>query len=211
MPGEFVGAEFLLQNAVHRCGVVALDEEHPVDFPIVGAAQLLLVGWRLPGLLDRLEKMRAHHAGLRGQVRECGPRAAFPLSLQHVNTYVKERLALIGDAAHTIHPLAGQGVNLGLLDAAALSEVLCGAQDKKQDIGAFHVLRRYERWRKGDNLMIMAVMDGFKRLFGSSFEPLRALRNTGLNLTNIVAPVKNQIMLHAMGFKGDLPRLARPC
>lgn len=145
-----------------------------------------------------------------GKIVECGPRAAFPLRLQHVNSYVKERLALIGDAAHTIHPLAGQGVNLGLLDAAALSEVLGVACDKNHDIGAFHVLRRYERWRKGDNLLSMAVMDGFKRLFGSSLEPLRTLRNFGLNATNAVMPVKNQIMLHAMGLKGDLPRLARP-
>ena len=145
-----------------------------------------------------------------GRIMECGPRAAFPLRLQHVNSYVKERLALIGDAAHTIHPLAGQGVNLGLLDAAALSEVLGVAREKGHDIGAFHVLRRYERWRKGDNLLVMAVMDGFKRLFGSSLEPLRTLRNFGLNLTNAAMPVKNQIMLHAMGLKGDLPRLARP-
>jgi len=145
-----------------------------------------------------------------GQIVECGPRAAFPLRLQHVNAYVKERLALIGDAAHTIHPLAGQGVNLGLLDAAALSEVLGDASEKGHDIGAYHVLRRYERWRKGDNLLIMAVMDGFKRLFGSSIDPVRSIRNLGLNLTNAMMPVKNQIMLRAMGLKGDLPRLARP-
>jgi len=145
-----------------------------------------------------------------GQIVECGPRAAFPLRLQYVNTYVKDRLALIGDAAHTIHPLAGQGVNLGLLDAAALSEVLCNAFEKGRDIGAFHILRCYERWRKGDNLMVMGVMDGFKRLFGSSIDPVRRIRNFGLDLTNAVMPVKNQIMLHAMGLKGDLPRLARP-
>jgi len=155
------------------------------------------------------ELTRAFDAKL-GQVVECGQRAAFPLRLQHVDTYIKDRLALIGDAAHTIHPLAGQGVNLGLLDAAALSEVLGNACDKHLDIGALHVLRRYERWRKGDNLVVMAVMDGFKRLFGSSLEPLRKIRNVGLNITDAVTPLKNQIMLHAMGLKGDLPRLARP-
>lgn len=144
-----------------------------------------------------------------GPVVECGPRAAFPLRLQHVDSYIKERLALIGDAAHTIHPLAGQGVNLGLLDAAALSEVLGIACDKNHDIGALHVLRRYERWRKGDNLVVMAIMDGFKRLFGSSIVPLRTLRIVGLNITDAVTPLKNQIMLHAMGLKGDLPDLAR--
>lgn len=145
-----------------------------------------------------------------GEVVECGPRAAFPLRLQHSINYVRERLALIGDAAHTIHPLAGQGVNLGLLDAAALLDVLSDAVMKGRDIGAYYVLRRYERWRKGDNLVVMAVMDGFKRLFGSSFVPLRIFRNAGLNITNGLLPVKTRIIEHAMGLKGDLPRLARP-
>jgi 2-octaprenylphenol hydroxylase len=97
-----------------------------------------------------------------------------------------------------------------LLDAATLSEVIIDAGIKGRDIGAFYVLRRYERWRKGDNLLVMAVMDGFKRLFGSSFAPLRILRNAGLDITNSLLPVKARIIEHAMGLKGDLPRLARP-
>lgn len=144
-----------------------------------------------------------------GNVIEVGPRGAFPLKRQHAETYIGNRLALIGDAAHAIHPLAGQGVNLGLLDAASLAEVLLDADAKGKDIGAIHVLRRYERWRKGDNLIMMTAMDGFKKLFGSEVLPLKWLRNEGLSITNKLPPVKNQIMLHAMGYKGDLPALAR--
>jgi 2-octaprenylphenol hydroxylase len=145
-----------------------------------------------------------------GRIESCGERAAFPLRLQYVDTYVQPGLALIGDAAHTVHPLAGQGVNLGILDAASLAEVLLEARAQGKDIAALKVLRRYERWRKGHNLMMMATMDGFKRLFGATWEPLRWMRNAGLNLTNVLPPVKQLIMNHAMGRSGDLPVLARP-
>ncbi len=144
-----------------------------------------------------------------GNVIEVGPRGAFPLKRQHAETYIGHHLALIGDAAHAIHPLAGQGVNLGLLDAAALAEVLLTAHTKGKDIGATHVLRRYERWRKGENLIMMTAMDGFKKLFGSEALPLKWLRNEGLTITDKLPLLKNQIMLHAMGYKGDLPALAR--
>ena len=145
-----------------------------------------------------------------GHIESCGERATFPLRLQYVDSYVQPGLALVGDAAHTVHPLAGQGVNLGILDAASLAEVLLDASDQGKDIASLKVLRRYERWRKGHNLMMMATMDGFKRLFGATWEPLRWARNVGLNLTDELAPVKQLIMNHAMGRNGDLPILARP-
>ena len=145
-----------------------------------------------------------------GRVLACGERAVFPLRLQHTEHYVAPHLALIGDAAHIIHPLAGQGVNLGILDAASLSEVLLDAHRAGKRIGELAVLRRYERWRKGDNLMMMAAMDGFKRLFGSEDRILQWLRGAGLALTNQAGPLKNLISRHAMGRSGDLPRLARP-
>lgn len=144
-----------------------------------------------------------------GRIVEVGERGKFPLRLQHAVDYVKPRLALVGDAAHAIHPLAGQGVNLGLLDAAALAEVILAANEKSRDIGSFATLRRYERWRKGHNLAMMASMDGFKRLFGSSAAPVHWARNFGLNLTNAAGPVKHLFMDLAMGEMGDLPRLAR--
>ena len=144
-----------------------------------------------------------------GQVLEAGPRAAFPLRLQHARRYVGERLVLVGDAAHTIHPLAGQGVNLGLLDAAALAEVIRDRLQRGRDFAATAALRRYERWRKGDNLLTMAVMDGFQRLFGTDFPPLRLARNAGLTAVDRAQPLKNLFMRHAMGLHDDLPRLAR--
>lgn len=144
-----------------------------------------------------------------GAITGVGPRAAFPLQLQYAQSYVKPHVALIGDAAHVVHPLAGQGVNLGLLDAAALAEVLLDAVAAGQDLGALRVLRRYERWRRGENLLMLGVMDGFKRLFGTGLAPVRWLRNWGLNLTDAAKPVKNLLARRAMGLSGDLPRLAR--
>lgn len=144
-----------------------------------------------------------------GEVTAVGPRAAFTLRLSHADRYVDHRVALVGDAAHTVHPLAGQGANLGLADAAALAEVLLDAVQARKDIGARSVLRRYERWRKGDNLAMLGAMDGFKRLFGNNLAPARTLRNLALTLTDAATPVKNLIIRRAMGLEGDLPKLAR--
>lgn len=144
-----------------------------------------------------------------GHILHVGPRGAFPLRLQHAAHYVKPGLALLGDAAHVVHPLAGQGVNLGLLDAATLAEVALDAIAAGQEPGSFKVLRRYERWRKGDNLLMLGVMDGFKRLFGASLPPIPLLRNLGLIATDAAGPLKNFIARRAMGLDGDLPRLAR--
>jgi len=135
-------------------------------------------------------------------------RASFPLQRQHANHYIGQRIALIGDAAHTIHPLAGQGVNLGLLDAATLAEIILAGN--KNSIGSQRELRRYERWRKGDNLLTMSIMDGFKKLFSNNNESLRWLRHNGLNLANNLPPLKQQLIAHAMGQKRDLPQMARP-
>ena len=144
-----------------------------------------------------------------GIIEALGPRAAFPLALSHAHHYTAEGLALIGDAAHTVHPLAGQGVNLGFLDAAALAEVLLDARAAKRDIGAHAMLRRYERWRKADNLATVAVTGGFKYLFGNDLPVVRELRNLGLGLTDAATPIKNRIIRRAAGLEGDLPRLAR--
>jgi 2-octaprenylphenol hydroxylase len=144
-----------------------------------------------------------------GIIQTSSPRASFPLALSHAKTYTAPHLALIGDAAHTVHPLAGQGVNLGFLDAATLAEVLLDAVTKQKDIGAHTVLRRYERWRKGDNLAMISVTGGFKYLFGNELPVVSQLRNWGLDLTNAATPVKNFIMRRASGLKGDLPKLAR--
>ena len=139
-----------------------------------------------------------------GGMASTGPRGGYSLSLQHATAYVRERLALIGNAAHTIHPLAGQGLNIGVSDAAALAQVL--EEAGTEEIGSFRLLRRYERWRKGDNLSVMFAMDGFKRLFSNAIPPLAWARNLGLNLTDQAVPVKNLLMRRALGLSGDLPR-----
>jgi 2-octaprenylphenol hydroxylase len=157
-----------------------------------------------------LGSLQAAFGGRLGRMRSSSARLAFPLQRAHAQRYVAPRMALIGDAAHTVHPLAGQGVNLGLLDAAVLAEVVLDAHRAGRDIGSLSTVRRYERWRKGDNLAMLILTDGLKRLFGSSTSTLVQLRNTGLNLTNALTPLKLTLMRHAAGLAGDLPRLARP-
>ncbi|HET8705945.1 MAG TPA: FAD-dependent monooxygenase, partial [Pseudomonadales bacterium] len=136
-------------------------------------------------------------------------RLAIPLIRRHAPHYAKPRVVLIGDAAHTIHPLAGQGVNLGFLDAAVLIEEIQRAASFKLDPGMLAVLRRFERRRKGHNLTLMAAMQGFKTLFEADPLPIRWLRNEGMRIFNSLPPVKNFIMLQAMGVEGDLPAIAR--
>ncbi len=144
-----------------------------------------------------------------GKVESIGERAAFPLIRRHADEYVKDGMALIGDAAHTIHPLAGQGVNLGILDAAALAEVVLQARAHGRDIASITTLRKYERWRRADNSLMMYSMSGFKNLFGNEQTSLSLIRNAGLNLVDSLGPVKHKFMRHAMGLEGDLPKIAQ--
>jgi 2-octaprenylphenol hydroxylase len=142
-----------------------------------------------------------------GKILQTGPRYTFPLGRAHAKNYVKNRIALIGDAAHRVHPLAGQGANLGILDAATLAEVLAGQQNN--DIGKMSLLRKYERWRKGENLSVLIAMDGFKHAYGSSQSAIQKIRNVGMNAANASPSIKRLIMLNAMGLSGDLPKVAR--
>lgn len=138
-----------------------------------------------------------------------GERGIYPLRLQHASRYIKPGLALIGDAAHVIHPLAGQGVNLGLLDMAELVEVLVQARRRQRPLGMELTLRRYERARKGENIAMQAAMDLIKRLFGSDLPPLKVARNLGLDLADRVSPMKKLLVRNAMGTLGSLPPLAQ--
>jgi len=144
-----------------------------------------------------------------GEVVEAGPRLSFPLGHARAREYVRARVALCGDAAHSIHPLAGQGLNLGLLDAASLAEVLRDATAARRDIGALATLRRYERWRKGDNIAMFAVTDGLKRLFQAQSTWLTWGRNRGFDAVDRIPPLKRLLISRAMGLSGDLPPLAR--
>ncbi len=144
-----------------------------------------------------------------GDIVQIFDRGSFPLKRQHAQRYVKPGVALVGDAAHMIHPLAGQGVNIGLLDAAALAQVLVAAQAEGKDFGALKVLKDYESMRRRDNLTMMTAMDLFYRVFSNASVPLKLLRNVGLSLAQRLYPARLAVMRHAMGLEGNLPRLAR--
>ncbi|GAA0870823.1 UbiH/UbiF/VisC/COQ6 family ubiquinone biosynthesis hydroxylase [Brevundimonas basaltis] len=138
-----------------------------------------------------------------------GPRFVYPLSLQLAEQLTAPRVALIGDAAHAVHPVAGQGLNMGLKDAAALAEVLVEAVRLGEDIGSETVLDRYARWRRFDNAALAAGFDGFVRLFSNDIAPVRLARDLGIAAVNRIAPLRRAFMHEAGGATGDLPRLLR--
>ncbi|MEG9624726.1 2-octaprenyl-3-methyl-6-methoxy-1,4-benzoquinol hydroxylase [Pseudomonas guariconensis] len=144
-----------------------------------------------------------------GEVMSADPRLCVPLRQRHAKRYVDEGLALIGDAAHTIHPLAGQGVNLGFLDAAVLAEELERACERGERLADVKVLTRFERRRMPHNLALMAAMEGFERLFQADPLPLRWLRNSGLKLVEQLPEAKALFVRQALGLSGDLPALAK--
>ena len=144
-----------------------------------------------------------------GAVDTVGPRWSYPLSLVHAERYVDQRLVLVGDAAHGIHPIAGQGYNLGVRDIAALVEVMVDAKRLGLDVGAADTLERYAKWRRADNLTMVAATDLLNRLFSNDIKPLRLLRDIGLAGVHHVPSLRRFFVRHAMGMVGDLPRLIR--
>lgn len=138
-----------------------------------------------------------------------GPRFVYPLSLSLAEQLTAPRIALIGDAAHGVHPVAGQGLNMGLKDAAALAEVLAEALRLGEDIGAGTVLDRYARWRRFDNVALSAGFDAFVRLFSTDLPPVRLARGLGIALVNRIGPLRRAFMHEAGGATGDLPRLLK--
>jgi 2-octaprenylphenol hydroxylase len=115
----------------------------------------------------------------------------------------------VGDAAHTIHPLAGQGANLGLLDCACLVEVLSGAIAADEDWTGLRVLRRYERWRRSENALMMSVVDGLNRLFGAENPGIASLRRLGMSMVAQQSFLRRALTEHALGVRGDVPQLVR--
>jgi 2-polyprenylphenol 6-hydroxylase len=148
------------------------------------------------------EAVSAAADGVLGACRLTTAVASFPLKLQYAIDYVRPRAVLVGDAAHTVHPLAGQGLNLGLMDCASLADVLgTGAGPA----GEHKVLRRYERWRRSENLMVAAAMDGLERVFASDSALVTQLRSAGLNAVGKMPFLKRQLIERAMGLSGDVP------
>jgi 2-octaprenyl-6-methoxyphenol hydroxylase len=156
-----------------------------------------------------LSHLRRRFGEFLGQVTVEGPRFVYPLSLELAEALTGPRAALVGDAAHGVHPVAGQGLNMGLKDVAALTEVLVEAARRGEDIGSSAVLDRYARWRRFDNVALAAGFDGFVRLFSNDLPPVRLARDLGMAVVNRVAPLRRAFMQEAGGAAGELPRLLR--
>jgi 2-octaprenyl-6-methoxyphenol hydroxylase len=145
--------------------------------------------------------------GFLGALSNLSPRASYPLGFHHAATITAERLALVGDAAHGIHPIAGQGLNLGFRDVAALAQVLVEGKRLGLDLGDAQLLARYQRWRGLDTLMVAAATDGLNRLFGLPGRTASAVRRLGIAAVDRIGPLKERFMAEARGESGELPRL----
>ncbi len=144
-----------------------------------------------------------------GDLKVIGPRRAFPLGLFTARSFIGERLALIGDAAHVIHPIAGQGLNMGLRDVAALAEAIADAARLGLDIGAADVLERYQRWRRFDTMTMGVATDSLNRLFSNHSDVLRLARDVGLGIVERIPALKHMFIREAAGFTGNVPKLLR--
>ena len=174
---------------------------------INSSEQVDMMSWDDETFLTKLKERFGERAG---QFINVSPRHVYPLSLMRAKEHVRERLAIIGNAAHSLHPVAGQGFNLGLRDVAALSQVIIDAdRNGNKDIGLLTTLQTYADWRRRDHIQTAMATDSLVRIFSNNFLPLAALRNLGLLVVDIVPPLKKVFARHAMGFVGKLPRLGR--
>jgi 2-octaprenyl-6-methoxyphenol hydroxylase len=184
-------------DGTHRSSIVWTE-------PLGRVADLMALG------ADDFDAELARRLGSRlGAAQAIGARWTYPLALSLAESYVGNRVALIGDAAHAIHPIAGQGLNLGIRDAAALAEVIVDAHRLGLDIGMKTTLLDYERWRRFDNTCLAAATDLLNRLFGIGNAPFGALRRAGMRVLDRIGPARRLFMLEAMGLNGNLPRLVR--
>jgi 2-octaprenyl-6-methoxyphenol hydroxylase len=167
-----------------------------------------------PGLLslsdaDFAAEAEAAMGGFLGKIALLAPRSSYPLGFHHAARITDHRLALIGDAAHGIHPIAGQGVNLGYRDAAALAQVLVEGARLGLDLGDAQLLDRYQRWRGLDTFMVSLATDGLTRIYEIPGKTASRVRRFGMGLINRIGPVKDRLMAEARGTSGDLPLLLR--
>jgi 2-octaprenyl-6-methoxyphenol hydroxylase len=194
LPG---GPFAILPLTGNRSSIVWTEETHEAD---------RIVALPDEAFHDELER----RFGLRlGDIAVAGPRRAFPVGLSVARAFVAERLALIGDAAHVIHPIAGQGLNLGLRDVAALAEVIVDAVRIGLDPGALDVLERYQRWRRFDTMAMGIATDGLNRLFSNRSDALRFVRDVGLGIVDRLPALKGLFIREAAGLTGEVPKLLR--
>ncbi len=189
------------EEGVHRSGIVWT--EHDDDAPKFVA----LPEEEFTAELQR--RVGAVATNYWGKVRVVGKRFAYPLKLMHADTFIAHRFVLVGDAAHGVHPIAGQGVNLGYRDVAVLAELLIDQHRLGLDLGAESVLKHYQRWRRFDSMTMTAGTDILNRLFSNRVPGLSLIRRAGMVAVNHMPPVKKYFMRHAMGLLGDLPRMMK--
>ncbi|MEM1237988.1 MAG: FAD-dependent monooxygenase, partial [Pseudomonadota bacterium] len=159
------------------------------------------------GDADYLSILRPRFGDFLGEISLAGDRFTYPLGLSLAHSFTADRVALVGDAAHGIHPIAGQGLNAGMRDVAALAEVLSDARQRGDDIGSVGVLGRYQEWRRFDTTTLALATDSFNRLFSNDRPGLRALRDLGMGAVNALPALRRTFMREASGLTGDLPRL----
>lgn len=191
----------------------------PLAFLPLAESRMSSIVWSLPteqaeelkdvDLESFRQQLEEAFAGQLGSIKAISKRYTFPLIRQQATSYVKDHVALVGDAAHVMHPLAGQGVNLGLLDAASLAEVIADAHRAGKDYADFKTLRRYERWRRADNLALMTGVDIIKHFFASENPTVKTARAVGISMVNRLTVLKNIFTRYAVGSRDDLPLLAR--
>jgi 2-octaprenyl-6-methoxyphenol hydroxylase len=181
----------------NRASLVWTEKSHLVD-TILGLSERAFAS-----------EVRRRVGDFLGEVKPVGGRWAYPLTLQYADTYTDTRMAILGDAAHGIHPIAGQGLNLGLRDVAALIEVITDSARVGLDIGCPQTLDTYSQWRHADNAALISVTDILNRLFSNDIPPIRTARDVGLAVVNQIPPLKNFFMSHARGTVGELPKLLR--
>ena len=202
------------------CARQIFNPEGPLAFLPLWQPDLCSIVWSLPPdratallAMDDAEFNKQLTVAFDGRLGLCkveGQRQAFPLKMRYARSFAAERVALIGDAAHTIHPLAGQGVNLGLLDAASLAQCVLENHRANKDIGTHAHLRKFERWRKAEAAVMISSMEGLKRLFSGGHPVKRIFRDIGLTLSNTLPGLKQTFIKRAMGLDGELPDLAKP-